>query len=518
MGRTRISGGLGATLLVLTGMLAACGGGGGESGPTAAAVSSVSSEGPIEAFGSVIMNGVRWNTDRAEFEVEGRSASQDDLSLGMVVRVEGTRFADGSATADRVIFESKLRGPIRRIDDLGPDTRALQIFGIRALVSRAETRFEGVDLDSLATDNVVELSGFTNGAGELEVTHLRERGRPIVGQTEVKLFGVVDGLAGGSFLVGTSEVQFDGSTLLDDFGAGGLDDGSEVRVEGILLANDFVRATEIESPRRARRGDFDENEIQGVVTDLVSLANFRVAGQRVDASGAGLFPNDPALLRNGVRVEVEGRLSAADVLIAEKLKFRSNRVRVHAEIASAADIDANANTLWLLGIPIRIDSLTRVRDQRDDLPGFGLDDVSAGDFLEIRGVARPDGTVVATRFEREQGDDLRLRGPVDMIDSASGMFTIMGVEIQTGSRTSFRDDRGRILSEAEFFSRIAAGMIAEARDRQDGDETDFDIADEVELEEPELEDRDDDDEDGDDAFDDSSDDSSSDDGDGSNDD
>ena len=144
--------------------------------------------------------------------------------------------------------------------------------------------------------------------------------------------------------------------------------------------------------------------------------------------------------------------------------------------------------------------------------------MSAGDFLEIRGVARPDGTVVATRFEREQGDDLRLRGPVDMIDSASGMFTIMGVEIQTGSRTSFRDDRGRILSEAEFFSRIAAGMIAEARDRQDGDETDFDIADEVELEEPELEDRDDDGEDGDDAFDDSSDDSSSDDGDGSNDD
>ncbi len=485
----------------------------GEQGTTAAAVSSVSSEGPIEAFGSVIMNGVRWNTDRAEFEVEGRSASQADLSLGMVVRVEGTRFADGSATADRVIFESRLRGPLRRIDDLGPDTRALHIFGIRALVSRAETRFEGVALDSLATDSVVELSGFTNGAGELEVTHLRDRGRPLVGRTEVKLFGIVDGLAGGSFMIGTSEVQFDGSTLLDDFGGAGLREGTEVRVEGILLANDSVRATEIESPRRARRGDFDENEIQGVVTDLVSLADFRVAGQRVDASGAVLSPNDPTLLRDGVRVEVEGRLNAAEVLVAEKLKFRSNRVRIHAEVASAADLDVDAETLWLLGIPVRVDSLTRLRDQRDDLPGFGLDDVSAGDFLEIRGVARPDGTVVATRLEREQGDDLRLRGPVDMIDSASGMFTIMGVEIQTGRGTSFRDDRGRILSEAEFFSRIAAGMIAEARDRQDGDETDFDIADEVELEEPELEDRDDD---GDDSFDDSSDDD--DDGDGSNDD
>ena len=506
MGITRIRSGLGIALWILAGAMTACGGGGGEQGTTAEAVSSVSSEGPIEAFGSVIMNGVRWNTDRAEFEVEGRSASQADLSLGMVVRVEGTRFSDGSARADRVVFESRLRGPIRQIEDLGPDTRALRIFGIRALVSRADTRFDGVDLDSLATDEVVELSGFTNGAGELEVTHLRQRGRPIVGRTEVKLFGIVDGLAGGSFLIGTSEVQFDGSTLLDDFGGAGLRDGAEVRVEGILLANDSVRATEIEGPRRARRGDFDENEIQGVVTELVSLSDFRVAGQRVDASGAALVPNDPALLRNGVRVEVEGRLNAADVLIAEKLKFRSNRVRIHAELASAADVDADADTLWLLGIPVRIDSLTRLRDQRDDLPGFGLEDLSGGDFLEIRGVARSDGTVTATRLERDQLDDLRLRGPVDMIDADNEMFTIMGVAIQTLGGTSFRDDRGSVLSESEFYSRVRPGMIVEARDREDGDETDFDFADEVEIEEPDLEDGDDDDDgdDGDDSFDDES--------------
>ena len=280
-----------------------------------------------------------------------------------------------------------------------------------------------------------------------------------------------------------------------------------MRVEGTLLANDSVQATEIESPRRARRGDFDENEIQGVVTDLVSLGDFRVAGQRVDASGALLVPNDPALLRNGVRVEVEGRLNAADVLIAEKLKFRSNRVRIHAEIASADDVDVDADTLWLLGLPVRIDSLSRLRDQRDDLPGFGLEDLSDGDFIELRGVARSDGTVTATRMERARRDEIRLRGPVDMIDADNGMFTIMGVAIQTAGRTSFHDDAGGLLSEPEFYSRVAPGMIVEARDREDGDDADFDVADEVELEEPDLEDEDDEDgdddgEDGDDSFDD----------------
>ena len=512
MDEKRILVGWRAGLLVLAAMLAACGGGGGEQGETAAAVSSVSSEGPISGFGSVIMNGVRWNTERAEFEVEGRSASQADLSVGMVVRVEGTRFADGSATADRVFFESRLRGPIRRIDQLGPDTRALDIFGIRALVSRADTRFEGTDLDSLATDIVVDLSGFTNGAGELEVTHLRSRGRPVVGRTEVKLFGVVGGLSGGSFLLGTSEVLFDGTTLLDDFGVGGIRNGLEVRVEGILLANDAVRASEIESPRRDRRGDFDENEIQGIVTELSSLADFRVAGQRVDASGARLFPNDPDLLRNGVRVEVEGRLRSDGVLAVEKLRFRSNRVRIHAEVSSDADVDAADDALWLLGIPVRIDARTRLRDQRDDLAGFGLDDVSAGDFLEIRGVARSDGTVTADRLERARPDDLRLRGPVDMIERADGVFTILGVEISVGSGTAFRDDADRVLSEFEFFARLTAGMIVEARDREDGDETDFDFADEVELEEPDFEDDDDDgDDDGDDSIDDGNDDDGDDD-------
>ena len=83
-------------VILLAGLLAACSGGG-ESGSSTAAVTSVASEGPIAGFGSVIMNGVRWNTDDADFEIDGQSGSQDDLSIGMIVRVEGERFADGSA-------------------------------------------------------------------------------------------------------------------------------------------------------------------------------------------------------------------------------------------------------------------------------------------------------------------------------------------------------------------------------------------------------------------------------------
>ena len=483
---------LGSILLVL----AACGGGGGggDSAAAATALRPASSEGPIAGFGSVIMNGVRWNTDDAIFEVEGRTGSQDDLSVGMVVRIEGRRSRSGDARADRVIFGSRLRGPVRAIEDLGPDTKLLEVFGIRAIVSRASTRFDRGTLDDLQLDEVVDLSGLTNELGELEVTHLRFRGRPVVGSTEVKAFGPVMGLAGGSFIIGTSEVRYDDSDLEDDLMRTGLREGLEVRVEGILLANDAIEATEIESQRR--RGmddDFDEVEFQGIVTDYVSISDFRVDGRPVDASAATLFPNEPELLRDGVRVEVEGRLDDAEVLIAEKLKFRSNRVRIEAALASDTDVDIANGEIVLLGILIQIDDSTRLRDQRDRVDGFGLEDIAAGDFLEIKGIAAADGTVTATQLERDRVRDVRLKGPIDMIDRDAEEFTILGTLVPTRSSTTFETDSGLLLSAAEFFDRVEAGSVVQAKDREDGDETSIDFADEVELEEPDLEDDDGDD-------------------------
>ena len=298
-------------------------------------------------------------------------------------------------------------------------------------------------------------------------------------------------------MIGTIVIFFDDDTLVDDFGPQGLRDGLDVRVEGILLANDAIDAREIESPRGGVRDeDFDEVELQGIVSDFVSIASFRVGARPVDASGALLIPNDPYLLRNGIRVEAEGRVDAGGIMVAEKLKFRSNRVRIEAEVGNDMDVDPMAGELLLLGIPIQLDGQTRVRDQRDGLEPFGLDDVMAGDFLEIRGIARADGTVTATRLERGDPDDLRLEGPVDMLDPDAGMFTILSVAVETGSSTRFATDDGMLLSAGQFFDLVMAGDVVEVKDREDGDETEIDFADEVELEEPDDEDDDDLEEDG----------------------
>ena len=68
---------------------------------------------------------------------------------------------------------------------------------------------------------------------------------PFVNVTEVKLFGTVSGLAGGSFMIGTSEMRFDETTLLEDFGPDGLRDGLEVRVEPSRDRDEIFRRREV---------------------------------------------------------------------------------------------------------------------------------------------------------------------------------------------------------------------------------------------------------------------------------
>jgi len=55
--------------------------------------------GPISGFGSVIVNGIRFDTSEAIVTIDGQSGSTDDLAVGQIVTVHGTIDDNGNATA-----------------------------------------------------------------------------------------------------------------------------------------------------------------------------------------------------------------------------------------------------------------------------------------------------------------------------------------------------------------------------------------------------------------------------------
>ncbi len=73
--------------------------------------------GPISTFGSVVVNGVRYDTSSAVFTVNGLSGSQDDLSVGQVITVSGTIDDNGiDGDANEVNFDDNVKGPVQSID------------------------------------------------------------------------------------------------------------------------------------------------------------------------------------------------------------------------------------------------------------------------------------------------------------------------------------------------------------------------------------------------------------------
>ena len=111
--------------LTLSAMLSGCsdGGGGGGSSSNAtpgttpassATTTALVSTGPITRFGSVILNGIEFDTTQAEIRVEDQIVREDELHIGMRVTVEGVRDNNGVARATRVVFRKNVEGLIDR--------------------------------------------------------------------------------------------------------------------------------------------------------------------------------------------------------------------------------------------------------------------------------------------------------------------------------------------------------------------------------------------------------------------
>jgi hypothetical protein len=254
----------------------------------------------------------------------------------------------------------------------------------------------------------------------------------------------VAGVTATTFTINALTVDYSAATL-DDFPSGAISNGDFVEAKGdILNPGGPLIATEVELESVDLDPDeIDEFEIEGFITRFVAgrpLDNldFDVSGVPVITDGSTVFEGDTALLGLNIKVEVEGTVNAAGVVVADEVDIRTgiDRTRIAAQVDS---VNAAANSLVTLGITVRVDALTRIEDKSDaDLEPFSVADINVGDYIEVRGDENPpaSGEVLATRLEREDlpnaaGEDTELRGFVESVGVTS--FTILGVTIDDGA-------------------------------------------------------------------------------------
>jgi hypothetical protein len=291
------------------------------------------------------------------------------------------------------------------------------VFDVTVEVDRNTTVFVGTDYDSLAKNDIVEVSGFFDEFGNLLATRLEWEG--VLGAaSEVEVKGTVSGCGGNctdSFTLGTLAITYDGSTVLEDIPGDVVADGQFVEVKGMLMPPSSVAAIRIELEEEGFGDNVEQVSIEGIVTDFSGIDNFKVDGQRVDASGSGVDFQPASLadtIANGDEVEVEGSI-VDGVLQAIEVEQRGGDVKISAVVGSVSTAEGTVTMVFVeagsASITVAIDGQTQLEDETGAVENFTIFDIKAGDFLNIE--AFVDGeTVVANQLERDEPGDVELQG------------------------------------------------------------------------------------------------------------
>jgi hypothetical protein len=470
---------LGAGAAFLLALFAGCGGGGsGDSltpppptpPPTGGIGRNGVALGPISTFGSIVVNGVRYETDAATFLLDGVAGTQDDLKVGQIVSVKGTINDDGTTgTADEVTFDDSVKGPVESIDLA---LKQLVVLGQTVLISldtSFDDSFSPASLEGVSVGQIVEVSGQFDANGNIVATRIE----PKPGGTMFEVHGTVAGLntTAQTFNLNALVVDYSSATL-DNFAGGQIAEGDFVEAKGMTLGGaGELLATKVELESLLPGAvDGDRIEVEGFITRFVSAQDFDVAGITVTTTGTTTYVGGVAAdLGLNVKVEVDGDLNASGVIVATEVDIRrSKAVRVVADVDS---VDATNNSLVILGIPVTVDVLTRLEDKSDaDVDPLNLSDLNVGDYLEIRGSEFPagSGTILATILERDDPDtETILQGFVDTINDPS--ITILGVTIDTNGATIFRDINDNVISAADFFNQVTTNSLVKAKGSEASD-------------------------------------------------
>lgn len=392
---------IGGVLVACAAVLGACGGGGGQQlasgGIVGTGDSSMISVGTISAFGpgTVTVNGVSFTTGAATVRVNGQAATIAALKIGMVVTVQGgTRQSDGSVVASTIDYRPELQGVVSGVDSAA---QAFTVLGQRVRTD-ALTVFDGGTFATLL-NQYVEVSGFRSSPGEMLATRVEIRPSVAAG-APLEVTGTVAQFdpAAKTFFIGAQLVDYAQTPAA--FVPAGLANGVVAKAKGTAIATgDRLIATEIQlvaatlpAPESA------QVEIEGLITGYSNIGSFRVNGQVVDGRSATFDGGTAALLADGVRVEVEGRLTQG-IVVATRIEIEQDAATVIIDgLAEAVDVASGSVTVS--GRRVSTTSGTQYEDHSAAaVRDFGLAAIAVGDRLSISAVSGAAG-LVAKRIER----------------------------------------------------------------------------------------------------------------------
>lgn len=391
-------------------------------------------QGRITGFGSIFVNGIEFDTNKSQFEVDGdTSLNEDALRIGMVVRITGSVSSDGLVgSADTVVYDDEIQGPVTNLSTALNGQRTLTIFDKTVTIDESTTSFDDTSFSTINDGDIVEISGFKTSDTLIEASFVQKTGSFQVGG-EVELKGTISNLSSSSFTLAGVTINFNSQTEIKAPGSI-LSNGLFVEVEGTLQSSTEILAESIEVEDGAFT-DGVEISLQGVIADFVDLSSFTINGQKIDASNAELSPQN-TVLANNTNVEVNGSI-VQGVLIAKEVELREGSLNIQAFISINSTDTANRQFQFTFlptsnTITVKTDNQTSFEDDVANSSNFLLNQLMTGYFVEIEGIDTG-SQIIASQVKRVDPGDVEIQGNVDSIDSINNEITVLGVTFKFAS-------------------------------------------------------------------------------------
>ncbi len=414
----------------------ACGGSGTD---TPAAVNNASATtdgsvyGAVTGFGSVIVDGVKFDDSNTKVKAEtgadaGAAMSTASLKLGMQVELKHT-----NASASDIVVASHFRG---QVTALNLTTNVLSLLGqdITLDADGADaTVLDGFkSLADIKTGDWVEIHAVENATGSFKATRIERES--VTESVAVRATGKVTGLdaTAKTFKLGTFTINFSAAdirpataTLANDLRVRVFSDTAPVN--GVINAK-RIKVRSLEVPKELANA-----QVGGLVTDYVSVANFKVAGIAIDASAAKFENGAAADIVSGAAVRIKGAI-VASVLKASEIEFKKKAGSQAGEVSITGAV---TDFLSLTQFTVRgqtIDASTASFEQGKST------DLALGSFVQIK-AKLVSGKVVAStvKFVTPQAlqKPSRIAGLIKNYDATAKTFSIAGFTVKLTDATLF---------------------------------------------------------------------------------
>lgn len=398
-------------------MLVSCGGGGSAGGIASVLIvdGGISgtgiSQGPISGFGSIYVNGVKYEVDSADLLRNGVSVGvQAEFQLGEIIKITGQVNQDGlTGTADTVEFNHTFEGSVTQTSQ---DGNSIEILG-QSVTSTGTTFLHGFkQLQALVLGNIVEISAQRNASQQWVASSITLKQAAFEsGTSQLSIQGEISNIdeQKQTFQIG-KQVVFYGK-VAQALVSGSL--GNKAYIEASssqALQNGQLIAETLNIVNRSSNfPSGSEVELTGYIDQFTSSSEFSVNGQAVVTLGSVEFENGQASdLKLNALIEVEGVINQQGVLEAQEVSIKQTDEDDGDNLEREGVIDSinyDNQTFSILTDSFVADSSTAIYEETDDAEqSLRFSSLSVNDKVKVYGRLLANGNILSLKIERKTED------------------------------------------------------------------------------------------------------------------